>query len=74
MKRFIVFTFAATALVAGAVPARAQDQGFSVNFGYFWPKGSESRTSGDVRPPFLVRWTALRRYWRLIQSSTSLRT
>jgi hypothetical protein len=48
MKRFIVLSLALMALVAGAVPARAQDQGFSVNFGYFWPKGEESRASGDV--------------------------
>jgi hypothetical protein len=48
MKRFIVIPLAFMALVAGAVPARAQDQGFSVNFGYFWPKGEESRASGDV--------------------------
>lgn len=48
MKRFIVSTLAVTALLAGAVPARAQDQGFTVNFGYFWPKGEESRASGDV--------------------------
>ncbi len=48
MKRFIVSTLAAAALIAAAAPARAQDQAFSVNFGYFWPKGSESRASGDV--------------------------
>jgi hypothetical protein len=48
MKRFIIFIFAATALIASVAPARAQDQGFSVNFGYFWPKDVESRTSGDV--------------------------
>jgi hypothetical protein len=48
MKRFIVVPLALMALVGGAVPARAQDQGFSVNFGYFWPKGEESRASGDV--------------------------
>jgi hypothetical protein len=48
MKRFVVVPLALMALVAGAVPARAQDQGFSVNFGYFWPKGEESRASGDV--------------------------
>jgi Outer membrane protein beta-barrel domain len=48
MRRFIVLSLALMALVAGAVPARAQDQGFSVNFGYFWPKGEESRASGDV--------------------------
>jgi hypothetical protein len=48
MKRFIVVPLALMAVIAGAVPARAQDQGFSVNFGYFWPKGEESRASGDV--------------------------
>lgn len=48
MKRVIIATLAAAALIAGAVPARAQDQGFSVNFGYFWPKGEDSRTTGDV--------------------------
>ena len=48
MKRVIISTLAAAALVVCAAPARAQDQGFSVNFGYFWPKGEESRTSGDV--------------------------
>ena len=48
MKRVIISTLAAVALVGCAVPARAQNQGFSVNFGYFWPKGEESRASGDV--------------------------
>jgi Outer membrane protein beta-barrel domain len=48
MKRFIVVPLALMAVIAGAVPARAQDQGFSVNFGYFWPKGEESRASCDV--------------------------
>jgi Outer membrane protein beta-barrel domain len=48
MNRFIVVPLALMAVIAGAVPARAQDQGFSVNFGYFWPKGEESRASGDV--------------------------
>ena len=48
MKRFIVVPLALMAVIAGAVPARAQDQGFSVNFGYFWPEGEESRASGDV--------------------------
>jgi Outer membrane protein beta-barrel domain len=48
MKRFIAVPLALMAVIAGAVPARAQDQGFSVNFGYFWPKGEESRASGDV--------------------------
>jgi hypothetical protein len=48
MKRFIAVPLALMALVAASVPARAQDQGFSVNVGYFWPKGVESRASGDV--------------------------
>jgi Outer membrane protein beta-barrel domain len=48
MTRFIAVPLALMAVIAGAVPARAQDQGFSVNFGYFWPKGEESRASGDV--------------------------
>jgi hypothetical protein len=48
MNRFIVVPLALMAVIAGAVPAGAQDQGFSVNFGYFWPKGEESRASGDV--------------------------
>ena len=48
MKRVIIASLSAAALIAAAAPARAQDQAFSVNFGYFWPKGSESRTSGDV--------------------------
>jgi hypothetical protein len=48
MKRVIIVTLAAAALIGGVVPARAQDQGISVNFGYFWPKGVDSRTTGDV--------------------------
>jgi Outer membrane protein beta-barrel domain len=48
MNRFIISTLAAASVFACALPVRAQDQGFSVNFGYFWPKGVESRTSGDV--------------------------
>ena len=80
MKRFIVSTLAAAALVAAAAPARAQDQGFSVNFGYFWPKGSESRASGDVLNAnkcldvnVRVRAAALRhrRLWRAASSAPS---
>lgn len=35
-------------LVAVSAPAQAQDQGFSVSFGYFSPRGEDSRVSGDV--------------------------
>ncbi len=35
-------------LVAVSTPAAAQDQGFSVSFGYFSPRGEDGRVSGDV--------------------------
>ncbi len=36
------------ALAATAAPAQAQDQGFAITFGYFAPRGQDSRVSGDV--------------------------
>jgi hypothetical protein len=36
------------ALAAGATPANAQNQGVTFTFGYFAPKGQDSRVAGDV--------------------------
>jgi opacity protein-like surface antigen len=46
--RFISTGLVLLGLVAGAAPAQAQDQGFSISLGYFAPRGADSRVSGDV--------------------------
>jgi hypothetical protein len=48
MTRFVSAALVTAALVISAVPARAQDQGFSVNLGAFFPKGEDNRATGDV--------------------------
>jgi opacity protein-like surface antigen len=48
MKRYLLCALAGAAVMAAAAPAQAQDQGFSFTFGYFAPKGEDSRVTGDV--------------------------
>lgn len=48
MSRLIAFGLACLALASAPQPAYAQDQGFSVSFGYFAPRGESSRAEGDV--------------------------
>jgi len=48
MRRSFVFGLGLVAALAASSPAHAQDQGFSVNVGYFALKGVDSRAAGDV--------------------------
>jgi len=48
MVRFISTGLLLLGFVAVSTPAQAQDQGFSVSFGYFSPRGEDGRVSGDV--------------------------
>jgi hypothetical protein len=48
MSRLVTGLLVLVGLVAGSSPARAQDQGFSVSFGYFAPSGEDGRVEGDV--------------------------
>lgn len=48
MSRLVTGLLMLLATVAMAAPAQAQDHGFSVNFGYFAPRGEDGRVEGDV--------------------------
>ena len=48
MSRVVTGLLMVLGLAASAAPAQAQDQGFSVSFGYFAPRGEDGRTDGDV--------------------------
>ena len=48
MRTAIATALMLVALGAGAAPASAQDQGVTFTFGYFAPKGQDSRVAGDV--------------------------
>ena len=48
MRTAISTALVLVALGAGAVPANAQNQGVTFTFGYFAPKGQDSRVAGDV--------------------------
>jgi len=48
MRQAISTALLLLGFVAAAAPAQAQDQGFSVSFGYFSPRGDDSRVAGDV--------------------------
>ena len=48
MTRLISAGLMLGAFLAGAAPATAQTQGFSLSVGYFAPRGENGRTSGDV--------------------------
>lgn len=48
MSRLLSAGMVAVALLAGSVPASAQDSGFNVSIGYFAPTGENSRAAGDV--------------------------
>lgn len=47
MSRAVMFFLVALGFAA-AVPAQAQDHGFSVSLGYFAPTGEDGRADGDV--------------------------
>jgi hypothetical protein len=48
MSRLVTSLLVLAGFAAVSPPAQAQDQGFSVSFGYFAPESAESRTDGDV--------------------------
>jgi hypothetical protein len=48
MRTVISTALVLIALGAGAAPANAQNQGVTFTFGYFAPKGQDSRVAGDV--------------------------
>ncbi len=48
MRTAISTALVLVALGAGAAPANAQNQGVTFTFGYFAPKGQDSRVAGDV--------------------------